>query len=187
MRLGKALVGGIIGAAIGIALLFVVIRFSDGFWSAIPFAIITGFGVRMAVGAAGCASYFRGAITALLALVAYIGGLSLVAYVTTARANAPTAKPAVLKEASEEGSDASSKDASAQPATPAPDTNVPGTHSEFHRGPMVGSPQFSTWNFIWLAIAAFIAYELGRGSDAGGAYAEPTIVEPAVAGTHPDA
>ncbi len=69
MRLGKALVGAIIGAAIGIALLFAVIRFSDGFWSAIPFAIITGFGVRMAVGAAGRASYFRGAITALLALV----------------------------------------------------------------------------------------------------------------------
>ena len=62
MRLGKALVGGIIGAAIGIALLFVVIRFSDGFWLAIPFAIITGFGVPYGGRAAGRASYFRGAI-----------------------------------------------------------------------------------------------------------------------------
>jgi hypothetical protein len=187
MRLGKALVGGIIGAAIGIALLFALVRYSDSFWSAIPFAIITGFGARMAVGSAGRASYFRGALTALLALAAYIGGFMLVTYATNARANAPVAKPAVLNQAPEEGSDASGKDASAQPAIPTAEVNVSTSHPDFHRGPMVGSQQFSTWSFIWLAIAAFIAYELGRGSDAGGAYTGPMAVEPVAVGTHPEA
>ena len=113
MQFGKALVGGIIGAAVGIGLLFVVIRFSDRFWLAIPFAIITGLGVRMAVSTAGHASYVRGALTAMLALAAYIGGLTVVTHVTSARANAPAAKPAVLNRAPEDGSDASGKDARA--------------------------------------------------------------------------
>jgi hypothetical protein len=188
MRLGKALVGVIIGAAIGIALLFAIVRFSDSFWSAIPFAIITGFGVRMAVGSGARASYFRGALTAVLTLAAYIGGFMLVTYVATSRANAPAAKPAVLSQASEGGTDAGGKDVSGQPATPAPEANVPVSRSDFHRGPMVGSSQFSTWSFIWLAIAAFIGYELGRGSDASSpTYAEPMIAQPAAVGTHPDA
>ena len=79
MQFAKSLIGGIIGAAIGIVLLFAIYRFSDGFWSAVPFAILTGLGVRMAVNTAGHASYARGALTAILALAAYIGGLSLVA------------------------------------------------------------------------------------------------------------
>jgi hypothetical protein len=186
MRLGKALVGGIVGAAIGIALLFAVIRFSDGFWSAIPFAIITGLGVRMAVGSGGHASYFRGALTAILALAAYIGGLSLVAQVTTARANAPKPKPAVLQNASD-AADPNDKDAAAEPAAPVPDTSMPAARPDMHRSTMVGAPQFSTWNFIWLAIAAFVAYELGRGSDTGGAYVDHTVAEPSAIGTHPDA
>jgi hypothetical protein len=136
MRLGKALVGGIVGAAIGIALLFAVIRFSDGFWSAIPFAIITGLGVRMAVGSGGRASYFRGALTAILALAAYIGGLSLVAQVTTARANAPKPKSAVLQNAADAAADPNDKDAAAEPVTPAPDTSRPTTRPDMNRSPM---------------------------------------------------
>ncbi len=51
MQLGKSLLGAIIGAAIGIVILLVVYRLFeiDGFWLAIPFAIITGLGVRMLV------------------------------------------------------------------------------------------------------------------------------------------
>ena len=87
MQFGKSLVGGIIGAAIGVAFLFAIYHFSDGFWSAVPFAILTGLGVRMAVNTAGHPSYARGALTAIIALAAYIGGLSLVAYVVATRAS----------------------------------------------------------------------------------------------------
>ena len=55
-----------------------------------------------------------------------------------------------------------------------------------HRGPMVTPQQFNAWNFVWLGIAAFMAYELGRGSDAAATYAEP-VATPAPAGMHPDA
>ena len=49
MQLGKALLGAIIGAALGIGLLLAVYLLFDidNVWLAIPFALITGLGVRM--------------------------------------------------------------------------------------------------------------------------------------------
>jgi hypothetical protein len=185
MQFGKSLLGGIIGAAVGVALLFAIYRFSDGFWSAIPFAILTGLGVRMAVSTAGHPSYARGALTAILALAAYIGGLSLVAYVTSARANAPIARAAGSDKASQDAGDADNKDAA--PPAPAPIAETaPTARTDSHRGPMVGAPQFNAWNFVWLGVAALVAYELGRGSDARATYADPAA-KPAPAGMHPDA
>ena len=58
--------------------------------------------------------------------------------------------------------------------------------NDSHRGPIVGPQQFNPWNFVWLAVAAFVAYELGRGSDAAASYAEPTASRRS-AGMHPDA
>jgi len=185
MQFGKSLLGGVIGAAVGVALLFAIYRFSDGFWSAIPFAILTGLGVRMAVSTAGHPSYARGALTAILALAAYIGGLTLVAYVTSARANAPLARVAAADKSSQDAADA---DKDAAPPAPAPiaESNTSTARADSHRGPIAGSPQFNAWNFVWLGVAALVGYELGRGSDAPRAYAEPTAT-PAAAGMHPDA
>jgi hypothetical protein len=185
MQFAKSLIGGIIGAAIGIALLFAIYRFSDGFWSAVPFAILTGLGVRMAVNTAGHASYARGALTAILALAAYIGGLSLVAAVTTASARAPVAHAAAADESSKGSGDSEDKDAGSAAPAPVVETKM-STGGEGHRGPIVAPQQFNAWNFVWLGVAAFIAYELGRGSDAAATYAEPAAT-PAAAGVHPDA
>jgi hypothetical protein len=71
MQLGKALVGAIIGAAVGIGMLVAVSVTTGimGFWLAIPFAIITGLGVRMLVSTAGHPSYARGVLTMLLAMM----------------------------------------------------------------------------------------------------------------------
>jgi hypothetical protein len=178
--------GGIIGAAVGVALLFAIYRFSDGFWSAIPFAILTGLGVRMAVSTAGHPSYARGALTAILALAAYIGGLTLVAYVTSARASAPLARVATADKSSQDAGDADNKDAAAPAPAPVAEMNTSAARNDAHRGPMVGAPQFNAWNFVWLGVAALVAYELGRGSDARATYAEPAA-PPAPAGMHPDA
>ncbi|HEX4414093.1 MAG TPA: hypothetical protein VH107_10730 [Lacipirellulaceae bacterium] len=185
MQFAKSLVGAIIGAAVGIALLFAIYRFSDGFWSAIPFAILTGLGVRMAVTTGGHPSYARGALTAIIALAAYIGGLSLVAYTATARANAPVAHVAAADQSSEGKGDGENKDADAA-ASQIAETKTNTMPTEGHRGPIVGPQQFNTWNFVWLGIAAFVAYELGRGSDAATAYSEPAAT-PIAAGAHPDA
>ncbi len=62
MQFGKTLVGAIIGAAIGVGLLLAAgLLFGwDGFWLAIPFAIVTGLGVRLFAATKGHASYARG-------------------------------------------------------------------------------------------------------------------------------
>src|SRR6188508_2752101 len=89
MQLGKALLGAIIGAAVGIVLMLVLYLTTgwDKSWLSIPFAIITGIGVRMFTDTKGHASYVRGALTMAIALAAYIGGWMIVAQVATARAN----------------------------------------------------------------------------------------------------
>ena len=81
MQFGKSLLGAIIGAAVGIGLLLAVYLLLgiDKVWMAIPFAILTGLGVRMFVSTAGHASYVRGAMTMVIALAGYIGGWYLVA------------------------------------------------------------------------------------------------------------
>lgn len=186
MQFAKSVIGGVIGAAIGVALLFAIYQFSDGFWSAVPFAILTGLGVRMAVNTTGHPSYARGALTALIALAAYIGGLNSVASVTTARAKAPKAHAVASDTSSSESGDSENKDATAAVPAPVIETQSSTAGAEGHRGPMIAPQQFSTWNFIWLGVAAFIAYELGRGSDAAATYTEPAAA-PVAAGVHPDA
>jgi hypothetical protein len=47
---------------------------------------------------------------------------------------------------------------------------------------------FSTWDFLSLAVAALVAYELGRGTEAGHKLpADEGPTEPVPGSTHPDA
>src|SRR4051794_30184809 len=97
MQIGKTLVGAIIGAALGIALLIAVyFAFQiDKMWMAIPVAILTGLGVRMVVATSGHASYLRGALTVVLAMGAYLGGLAITRAVANHRAESVSkTKPA---------------------------------------------------------------------------------------------
>jgi hypothetical protein len=188
MQLGKALLGAIIGAAVGIGLLLVVyLTFGlDKVWLAIPFAIITGLGVRMLVSTTGHPSYARGALTMLIALAAYIGGWFLVAQVATARANAPSKLPTPSVEApAEPGED--SKDATTTEAPPVQPAAPVKTATPAARPPAPKPMSYSTWDIIFLAAAALIAYEMGRGSGLTPAPAETPPAEPVPAGTHPDA
>jgi hypothetical protein len=184
MQLGKALVGAIIGAAVGIGLLLgAYSQFGwDKFWLAIPFAFITGMGVRMLVSTSGHASYARGVLTMILAMAAYFAGLTLVAQVATAKANKPPEKKEIKVE--EAPADATDPDAPKEeaPPTPPPVINAPRMDAgKAHAAaPSPGSP----WDVIWLAIAALVAYELGRGS---GTAAATAPAGPLPAGTHPDA
>jgi hypothetical protein len=191
MQFGKSLLGAILGAAVSIGLLIAVYLLlqRDNVWLAIPFALITGLGVRMMVSTTGHASYARGVMTMLIALAAYIGGWRAVSMIATAKANQPLAKPTVSAEtepADGEAKDEATADAPAdapkadQPAATPPRANVaqprPAPASAF------GSP----WDVIWLAIAALVAYEMGRGSATSAAPAsQSTGAMPA--GTHPDA
>src|SRR4051812_49567571 len=81
MQPARTLIGAIVGAALGIAVLYAAYRFAgrDEFWLSIPFALLTGLGVRFALAGTARASYLRGAITAVLALAADLGGWAGVA------------------------------------------------------------------------------------------------------------
>lgn len=187
MQLGKALVGAIIGAAVGIGLLFLVYKFGlDKVWLAIPFAFIVGLGVRMLVNTAGHASYARGALTMVIALAAYIGGWRLVATVATARANTAAPKPVVAEPIDGEATDADgeAKDvvAAQTDAPKAPTARVSMSNSQPNSPANFGS----TWDVIWLAVAALIAYEMGRGTGIAPTLASQPA-EPIPGTTHPDA
>ncbi len=168
MQLGKALVGAIIGAAVGIAVLIAVQHFGriDKTWLAIVVALITGLGVRAMVSTTGHASYVRGALTGVLALAAYYGGTQLFSELATRgilekKLQAP---PPVAATETEEGAtaEADGVEVPLEPAAPdQPVVALPNRDAQMQRP---GMQQFSTWDFVWLTIAALLAYELGRGS-----------------------
>jgi hypothetical protein len=187
MQLGKALVGAILGAVVGIGMLVAVYLTADitSFWLAIPFAIITGLGVRMLVSTAGHASYARGVFTMLLAMAAYFVGWMVVAKVATARATREPAKPIVKVE---ETTEADAKDAEmTEEAPPTPAPAPPPRTSDVAPVRPAAPPLGSSWDIIWLAVAALVAYELGRGSAAAATSTAPAPSEPTPTGVHPDA
>jgi hypothetical protein len=190
MQFGKTLVGAIIGAVLGIGLLIAVYLLAgiDKMWMAIPVAILTGIGVRMVAATSGHASYLRGAITVVLAMAAYLGGLAVTRAVANHRA-ASVAKANPPRVATEEPADAGAAK-SEEPGAEAPPPNAPPI-AVVNPGPTprrsaLPNQSFSTWDFISLAVAALVAYELGRGS--GMAPKDNTGAgEPVPGGTHPDA
>ena len=191
MQFGKTLIGAIIGAALGIGLLIFVYRqFGiDKMWMAIPVALLTGLGVRMVAATSGHASYLRGAITVLLAMGAYFGGLKISQAVATHRAGTASKANPPHVAAEEPGGPGDAKEG--EPAAVVPPVNAPPIASanpdHAARGP-AGSHPISTWDFLSLAVAALVAYELGRGSGGvskGNMGAGPS--QPIPGSTHPDA
>ena len=188
MQLGKALIGAIIGAALGIGLLIAVyLLFQiDHVALAIAVALLTGLGVRTLVSTSGHASYTRGALTGVLALAACVGGWLLVAEVAKARAAAAPKRSVI---AAPKTDDKEAGDTGA----PAGDAPVVEQARPVDRGPSgaampkAATPGQNPLDYVWLAIAALVAYELGRGT---GATPVETVEEPiseTPAGTHPDA
>jgi hypothetical protein len=188
MQLGKALIGAIIGAALGIGLLLAIYLALglDHVALAILVALLTGLGVRTLVSTAGHASYARGALTGILALAAYVGGWFLVAEVAKARAaTAPKrAAPVVAKETKDEPkkTDGTTGDA--------PPVELP---QQVQRGPTgpatpkAATPGQNPLDYVWLAIAALVAYELGRGTGPKPVVVGEETVTEVPQGTHPDA
>ncbi|HEX2475482.1 MAG TPA: hypothetical protein VHK01_12085 [Lacipirellulaceae bacterium] len=175
MQLGKSLVGAIIGGLVGIALCIAITKLSGGWdtmWLAIPVALVTGLGVRWMATTKGHPSYARGALTAIIAIAAFLASFPIAAQITTQGAAArpinaqASAEPA--NDAADDAADAPANDA--QPAAPArePGSDLAGP------GPMrQRPPDRSPWEYVALGIAALVAYELGRGSGV----ARPGVVE----------
>lgn len=180
MHFKSALLGAVVGGAVGIGVLIAAYFLfgADHMALAVVVAILTGMGVRMCVATKGHASYARGALTALLALIAFMGGKFLVAEIASRQATVsvinapknptppPRASDASEQEASTEEEAESTEDATGAEEQLRRDPALAGrapAFGEIPRGPRLNDT-LSTGDFLWLFAAALIAYELGRGS-----------------------
>jgi hypothetical protein len=189
------LLGGIIGAAVAVGLNVVL---EGGFlggqrieaqWFPVVIGALTGLGVRLANRHHMDRSYARGAVSALIALAAIVASSFAVKEVMARRETQAKAAPigaAAQAEAEESADEAADADAGeAEAAEPTPDR-------EAARGPVrvggqpKGPNDINPWQFVFMALGALVAYELGRGPDpAKRAPAEAPPEEPLSGGTDP--
>jgi hypothetical protein len=193
--LGPALLGGIIGAAVGVGLNVVLEgaflgRRIEASWFPVVIGLLTGLGVRWANRRHLERSYARGAVSALIALAAIVASSFAVKEVMARRETQAGATPVAAApradagEAADEGAVAEADDA--EEGAPTPDREA----ATGPRGVVVGQPrvanEISPWQFVFMALGALVAYELGRGPDpVKRAVAEEEAAEPLVGGTDP--
>jgi hypothetical protein len=192
--LGPTLLGGIVGAAVGIGL-HVVLETGilgtqpvEASWFAVIIGLLTGLGVRQANKHHMERSYVRGAISGFIALGAIVLSTILISKVMARRDALSIGKPVAAavetkQEAEDEGDDAAA--APAEPvAQPVADRGAAGPASPLGRR---GPEKMNPWQFVFLALGALVAYEFGRGADPAkrAAAAAPEPVEPAPGATNP--
>ena len=180
MGVGPTLLGGVIGAAVGVALHLVLEtgmlgKPIEASWFAIVIGLLTGLGVRQANRTPMERSYLRGGISAALALAAIFASTLLLAEYMKKRDAAAAARnppvavsaPAATGDANDDATaDAGEAVAADAPAETAPNPLLTGDAS---RGG--GRAALNPWQFVFMALGALVAYEFGRG---GG---PPKVVE----------
>jgi hypothetical protein len=172
--LGPTLLGGIVGAAVGVA---AHVALETGIlgtpryeapWFAIVIGLLTGLGVRQANRHHMNRSYARGAISGVLALAAIVLSTYLISQVMSRRdalaegRAAKGAAPAV-------GDAAAAGDQGGAPAAAeaAPEQPAAVVHPNGAVGG-IGRPrgdELNPWQFVFMALGALVAYEFGRGID----------------------
>lgn len=196
--LAPAVVGAIIGAAVGVGLHVVLATGMLGYrneasWFAIVIGVLTGMGVRMACRGCMDRSYARGALAAVVALAAIVGSSFAIREVmkrseTTTKGPVAAAKTpeADAADADAEGADEADPAAAAEPAAVAR-TAPPRGQIGMGAGAKGGLADPSPWEFVFMALGGLVAYELGRGIDHS-KRVEPVDAEarePVVGGTDP--
>jgi hypothetical protein len=198
MQLARALVGAVIGAILGLVVLFGVnfLFGIDDVWMTIPVALLVGAGVWLMAFKWGHGSHsaVRGALTAVLALATYWGGQYVSAAISTQLAKRP--QPLPTPEAKQNDGDEDDKgdkeeEPKAAEATPAPmDRPEPTRRPTVATTPKAAAPVQNPWDYAWLGIAALLAYVLGS-SGAGTAPVvapdDEALSTAAPTGAHPDA
>lgn len=208
MQIGRAILGALLGAAVATALLMAIYLTTghDWVWLVIPFAIVTGLGVRLVDRGFGQVSYLRGALTALIAIAGYSGAWAFANQVMTVKAHAP--RPGVVAEttatadgdttaepdretdaaAEERDAPASQPDPTSGDVPPPTESGSPAGDAESATAPALprrasrddepavtpvpsrltstSQPIYRPFDIACMAVAAFIAYQLGRGTAA---------------------
>jgi hypothetical protein len=175
MGVGPTLLGGIVGAAVGVGLHTVLEtgmlgKPIEASWFAIVIGLLTGLGVRQANRTHMERSYLRGALSGLIALGAIYGSTVVIAEGAKRRDKAMVTKPAAAAgetdEASEDATDGDEA-TTAEAETPAADADR--TMNPALAGGVVGNPRagdLNPWQFVFMALGALVAYEFGRGAGA---------------------
>jgi hypothetical protein len=174
--LGSALLGGIIGAAVGVGLNVVLETGMLGTrveasWFAVVIGVLTGFGVRMACRGCMERNYARGAVAGLIALAAIVASSFAIREVMKRREVAPSSVAKAPAEKADGASDAgeSDDDAAADAAIEEPANDDRAAKSPrpvaIGAGPPKGPSDLNPWQFVFMALGGLVAYELGRGAD----------------------
>jgi hypothetical protein len=169
--LGPTIVGGVIGAAVGIAIHAFIETGAyankwhfEAPWFAIIIGLLTGIGVRQMNKHHMGRSYLRGAISGAIALAAIVLSTLLISKVME-RFDASKANAAVAAKAPETADEAPAGNGDEAPATveaaPAPvATPAVGAVGGVGR---IRQDKLNPWQFVFMAVGALAAYELGRG------------------------
>ena len=194
MNFGKALVGAILGGAIGIvAHAAIEYAIGEASWLPVVMGLIIGICVRTADRSAlATASYARGALAALVALGSVFAAVTVTSStvilsdqtgntkIEQPQSNDPATPQDASEEPDEDADDEVAKeegegeDAPAQPT----ERGVSSMPIVINDAPLVAiNQEFSVWNFAFIAVGAFLAYELARGGSN-----PPPQTEPATEG-----
>jgi len=170
---GPTVIGGIVGAAVGVGL-HVLLETGilgtpayEAPWFAVIIGLLTGVGVRWANKHHMERSYARGAVSAIIALGAIVLSTFLVAKVMANRDALAAKKPITGAAAPDaaEAEDAADGEAAGEAAAQPPRAE-PGPAGLTGRvGRPAGPDELRPWEFIFMALGALVAYEFGRGID----------------------
>ncbi len=170
MGFGPTLIGAIIGAAVGVGLhqgleMGMLGRPIEAPWFAIIIGLFTGLGVRQACKShMGTVSYLRGAITGLIALGAIVGSIQLVSVLAARKGAAEIGKPVAAANPDADADDGAKADADAAAPEPEPVVDVRANTGKDGLAKLPGAGEPNVLQFVYMAVGAFIAYELGRGT-----------------------
>jgi hypothetical protein len=184
---GPTLVGGGIGAVVGMGL-HLLVETTTGFeapWFALVIGLLTGLGVHQAnKSLAGRVSFLRGSIAAAIALAAIVGSPLVIAKVAAKNDAAVGGAGGVAKSAAPEPSGDDMADGAAI-TTAGDDAEAARAPGELRGTPAAGAQvgitrpgDFNVWQFVFMAVGTFIAYEFGRGTGIGAATPNSAVDEP---------
>ncbi|WP_428307802.1 hypothetical protein [Lacipirellula sp.] len=173
MGVGPTLLGGIVGAAVGVGLHTLLEtgllgKPIEASWFAIIIGLLTGVGVRQANRQHMERSYLRGAISGIVALAAIYGSTVVIAEIMKKRDVSIAAKPPTIAVDDETTGDEAADGAEATAEEPVEETTEEATNPALAgMGTMpTRTSDLNPWQFVWMAIGALVAYELGRGAGA---------------------
>jgi hypothetical protein len=187
----RVLVGGIIGAAVAVAVWLGLehVTQMDLGWLVCGVGVITGYCVHRAAGPRSGGSFVRGGLSVLLALVAIVGGRLVYAKVMEGTAG----KAMAVAVADEPGGDEAQVEQSQEVEAQKVETQEVETQEESEEtteestatsqrsatvdersvapvgmGPIAipsRKPSFSQLGMLWMSLAALAAYVIGKGRD----------------------